>query len=42
MVADTNLSNQIKSAGKFLQINLLDFLIIGNNDYISFQDEGIF
>jgi DNA repair protein RadC len=40
--ADTNLSNQIKSAGKFLQINLLDFLIIGNNEYLSYQDEGLF
>jgi len=40
--ADTNLCNQIKNAGKFLQITLLDFLIIGNNDYLSFQDEGIF
>jgi DNA repair protein RadC len=40
--ADTTLCNQIKSAGKFLQIALLDFLIIGNNEYLSFQDEGIF
>ena len=40
--ADKNLCNQIKSAGKIIQISLLDFLIIGNNDYLSFQDEGIF
>jgi len=40
--ADTNLCNQIKNAGKLLQISLLDFLIIGNNEYLSFQDEGIF
>lgn len=40
--ADTNLCNQIKSAGKIIQISLLDFLIIGNNSYLSFQDEGIF
>lgn len=40
--ADKNLSNQLKSAGKYIQINLTDFLIIGNNDYLSFQDEGIF
>jgi len=40
--ADTNLCNQIKNASKLLQISLLDFLIIGNNDYLSFQDEGIF
>jgi DNA repair protein RadC len=39
--ADTNLCNQIKNAGKLLQITLLDFLIIGNNEYLSFQDEGI-
>ena len=40
--ADTNLCNQIKNASKLLQISLLDFLIIGNNEYLSFQDEGIF
>jgi DNA repair protein RadC len=40
--ADKNLCNQIKSASKLLQISLLDFLIIGNNEYLSFQDEGIF
>ena len=40
--ADTTLCNQIKSAGKILQISLLDFLIIGNNQYLSFQDTGIF
>jgi DNA repair protein RadC len=39
--ADTNLCNQIKNAGKLLQISLLDFLIIGNNEYLSFQDEGL-
>ena len=39
--ADTNLCNQIKNASNLLQISLLDFLIIGNNDYLSFQDEGI-
>ena len=40
--ADTTLCNQIKSAGKILQISLLDFLIIGNNQYLSFQNTGIF
>jgi len=40
--ADTNLCNQIKNASKLLQISLLDFLIIGNNDYLSLKDEGIF
>ena len=40
--ADKNLCNQIKNASKLLQISLLDFLIIGNNEYLSFQDEGIF
>ena len=40
--ADKNLCNQIKSASKLLQISLLDFLIIGNNEYLSFQDTGIF
>ena len=40
--ADKNLCNQIKSASKLLQISLLDFLIIGNNEFLSFQDEGLF
>ena len=40
--ADKNLCNQIKNASKLLQISLLDFLIIGNNEYLSFQDECIF
>lgn len=40
--ADKNLCSQLKSASKFLDLNLTDFIIIGNNEYISFQDTGIF
>jgi len=40
--SDKNLCTQLKSASKFLDLNLTDFLIIGNNEYISFQDTGIF
>ena len=40
--SDKNLCSQLKSASKFLDLNLTDFLIIGNNQYFSFQDTGIF
>ena len=40
--SDKNLCSQLKSASKFLNLNLTDFIIIGNNEYISFQDTGIF
>jgi len=39
--SDKNLCTQLKSASKFLDLNLMDFLIIGNNEYLSFQDTGI-
>jgi DNA repair protein RadC len=39
---DLNLCNDIKNAAKMVQINFIDFLIIAKNDYLSFQDEGIF
>ncbi len=39
--ADRELTSQIKQAGKLLDINLLDHLILGTEgDYVSFADEG--
>ena len=40
--ADKALTKKIKEAGKFLDINVLDHLIITDENYFSFQDEGIF
>ena len=40
--SDKNLCTQLKSASKFLDLNLTDFIIIGNNEFLSFQDTGIF
>jgi DNA repair protein RadC len=40
--ADKQLTNKIKNAGEFLDIKLLDHLIIiPDGDYFSFADEGI-
>ncbi|WP_396176977.1 DNA repair protein RadC [Flavobacterium sp.] len=39
--ADKQITQKIKDAGKTLDINVLDHLIITNNDYLSFADEGI-
>lgn len=38
---DKNITNKIKEAGKVLDIHLLDHLIISQNGYLSFADEGI-
>ena len=38
---DKNLTSKVKSAGDFLDIKLLDHIIIGGNKYISFADEGL-
>lgn len=38
--ADRQLTTNIKMAGKLMQIDLLDHLIIGNNAYYSFADDG--
>ena len=38
---DKNITNKIKEAGKVLDILLLDHLIISQNGYLSFADEGI-
>lgn len=39
--ADQRLTEKIVSAGKFLDIKILDHLIVGENNYFSFADEGL-
>ena len=39
--ADEELTEKIKNAGKFLDIKLLDHIIISNESYFSFTDEGL-
>ena len=39
--ADEELTQKIKSAGQFLDIKLLDHLIIISDGYLSFADEGL-
>ena len=38
--SDRALTQKIKEAGKFLQVELMDHVILGHNDYYSFKDEG--
>jgi DNA repair protein RadC len=38
---DDLLTNKIKDAGKLLDINILDHIIIANDKYFSFADEGM-
>ena len=40
--ADLNITKRIKEAGQTLEIQVLDHIIITENGYLSFQDEGIF
>lgn len=40
--SDLIMTNALKQAGKLLQINVLDHLIITERGYFSFQDEGVF
>jgi DNA repair protein RadC len=40
--ADLQLTKQLKEAGKFLEINVLDHIIFTDNGFYSFIDEGIF
>ena len=40
--ADIDLSKKIKAAGELLDIRVLDHLIIGEKQYFSFADEGLF
>ena len=39
--ADIELTRKIKEGGKFLEIQLLDHLIITSEGYYSFADEGL-
>jgi len=39
--SDIDLTKKLKDAGKFLEIQLLDHLIIAGQKYFSFADEGI-
>ena len=39
--ADKQITKKLKEAGKMLEINILDHLIIANSTYMSFADEGI-
>lgn len=38
--ADVNLTSKLSQAGKLLEINILDHVIIAGDDYYSFADEG--
>lgn len=38
---DIDLTKKIKEAGKFLEIQLMDHIIIGHQKYFSFADEGL-
>jgi len=39
--ADEELTSKLKSAGKFLDIRVLDHLIVSRDQYYSFADEGL-
>ena len=39
--ADKQITNNLKKAGQFLEIKILDHIIIGNDNYFSFADEGL-
>jgi DNA repair protein radc len=39
--ADKDITLKLKEAGKFLDIPVLDHIIIGNNSFFSFADEGL-
>jgi DNA repair protein RadC len=38
---DIDLTKRLNSAGKLLELSVLDHLIIGNESYLSFADEGL-
>lgn len=40
-ISDLELTRKLKDAGKLLEIQLLDHLIICNDKYLSFTDEGL-
>lgn len=39
--ADINITNKLKQAAELFDIRLLDHIIITNNGYYSFSDEGL-
>lgn len=39
--ADISLTKRVKEAGKLLDIELFDHIIVGNREYFSFTDEGL-
>lgn len=39
--SDIDLTRKLNEAGKFLEVQLLDHLIIANRNYFSFADEGL-
>lgn len=39
--ADKSITEKLKKAGKYLEINLLDHLIITKDDFFSFNDNGL-
>ena len=39
--ADKQITNNLVKAGELLQIKILDHIIIGNDNYFSFADEGL-
>jgi DNA repair protein RadC len=40
-IADRNLTEKVRSAGKVLDVAVLDHLILAGNSYMSFADEGL-
>ncbi|HMR58023.1 MAG TPA: JAB domain-containing protein [Cyclobacteriaceae bacterium] len=36
-----DLTRKLKEAGRFLEVQLLDHLIIANRNYFSFADDGL-
>jgi DNA repair protein RadC len=40
--ADKNITRKLKTAGESLEVKVLDHLIVTENNYFSFVDEGIF
>jgi DNA repair protein RadC len=40
--ADIQITKNIKAAGKILEIEIIDHIIIGGNKYYSFADNDVF
>jgi len=39
--ADINMTEKIKNAAKYIEVNVLDHVIVTNDGYFSFSDEGL-